>query len=89
MFIYPLAIVLILLNIIADKFTSSLVFKVVVAVTFLFSIPDFLKFIIPPESLEGIQSLIPLSQYSLGWVLPALAAFVLANAFDRRKVFIF
>ncbi len=86
MFIYPLAIVLILLNIIADKFTSSLVFKVVVAVTFLFSIPDFLKFMMPPESLAGIQNLIPLSQYSLGWVLPALGAFVLVNLFKKNKV---
>ena len=84
MFIYPITIVLILLNVLPDKYASPLVFKVVVAVTFLFSIPDFLKFMIPSESLTGIQGIIPFSQYSLGWVLPALVAFVLVNLIKKK-----
>ena len=83
MFIYPITIVLILLNVMPEKYASPLVFKIVVAITFLFSIPDFLKFMIPPEKLTEVQSLIPLSQYSLGWVLPAIMAFVLVNLFVR------
>lgn len=79
MFIYPITIVLILLNVLPEKYASKKVFKAVVLVTFLFSIPDFLKFLIPVESLQGIQNIIPLSSYSLGWVFPALVIFLVLN----------
>ena len=83
MFIYPITIILILLNVLPEKLASPTVFKTVVGVTFLFSIPDFLKFIINPESLTGIQSYIPLSEHSLGWVLPAIIVFILVNVFKN------
>ena len=79
MFIYPITIVLILLNIVPDKFASKLVFRGVVLITFIFSIPDFLGFIIPSDNLTGIKSIIPLAEHSLGWVLPALLVFGLLN----------
>lgn len=79
MFIYPITIVLILLNVVPEKYASKAVFKVVVLVTFLFSIPDFLGFIVPADSLAGIKNIIPLSNYSLGWLLPALVSFVGVN----------
>ena len=81
MFIYPITIILILLNVLPERFATPAVFKAVVGVTFLFSIPDFLKFIINPESLVGIQRYIPWSEFSLGWVLPALIIFILVNVF--------
>ena len=81
MFIYPITIVLILLNVLPEKFARPIVFKAVVGVTFLFSIPDFLKFIINPENLKGVQSYIPLSEHSLGWLLPAFLVFILVNVF--------
>lgn len=83
MFVYPITIVLILLNVVPEKYTSILVFRAVVIVTFIFSIPDFLGFIIPRENLTGIKSMIPLAEHSLGWVLPALLAFVGLNL--RKK----
>lgn len=79
MFIYPITVVLILLNLIPQKYASPLVFKIVVLVTFIFSIPDFLQYFLPEASLSGIQRFVPFSRYNLGWVLPALAAFGLAN----------
>ena len=79
MFIYPITIVLILLNVIPKKWASALVFKIVVLVAFIFSIPDFLGFIVPKESLTGIKNLIPLANYHLGWVLPAILSFVAVN----------
>jgi len=85
MFIYPLAIVLILLNVIPDKYASKTVFRAVVLVTFLFSIPDFLKFLVPPESLDSIIKVVPLSSHGLGWVLPAFFTFVLVNLIGKRK----
>ena len=80
MFIYPLTIVLILLNLIPEKFASHLVFKAVVGIAFLFSIPDFLKFMIPAEQLEIIYQIIPFSKNGLGWVLPSIAMFLIVNA---------
>lgn len=82
MFIYPITIILILLNVLPERFATPAVFKAVVGITFLFSVPDFLKFIINPENLAGIQSYIPLSEFSLGWVLPALLIFILVNVFE-------
>jgi len=79
MFIYPITIVLILLNVVSERYVSKLVFRSVVIVTFLFSIPDFLKFIINPKYLEGVVNSIPLAKYSFGWVLPALIVFLVLN----------
>ncbi|RKN82684.1 branched-chain amino acid transport system II carrier protein [Ulvibacterium marinum] len=79
MFVYPITVVLILLNVIPLKFASPKVFKWVVFTTILFSIPDFLASIGLGESIAGISEWIPLSQFSMGWVLPATAIFVLNN----------
>jgi LIVCS family branched-chain amino acid:cation transporter len=85
MFIYPITIVLILLNLFSEKFASEIVFKGVVLIAFIFSIPDFLKFLIHPELLEGFQAVIPLSEYSLGWVIPTVLTFVILN-FKKFKI---
>lgn len=79
MFLYPITIVLILLNIVPDKYASQTVFRAVVLVTFIFSIPDFLGFIIPRENLVGIKNIIPLANASLGWVIPAVLVFIVSN----------
>ena len=83
MFIYPITIVLILLNVVPNRFASKLVFKAVVAVTFLFSIPDFLGFIVAEERLLWIKNSIPLANENMGWALPAVAVFVMANLFEE------
>ncbi|WP_291966743.1 branched-chain amino acid transport system II carrier protein [Maribacter sp.] len=85
MFIYPITIILIVLNVVPDKYASSLVFRAVTIATILFSIPDFLGSIeaVTPEA--NTFSWIPLQQYSLGWVFPALLAFVLTNLLARTN----
>ena len=85
MFLYPITIVLILLNIVSDTFASKLVFRAVVLVTFIFSIPDFLGFVIPRENLVGIKNIIPLANASLGWVIPAVLTFILLNIKEFTK----
>ena len=62
MFIYPITIILIILNVLPDKYTSETVFKVVALVTLIFSIPDFLGFIIDKEHLTGIKKFYPFSK---------------------------
>ncbi|RZN83787.1 MAG: branched-chain amino acid transport system II carrier protein [Winogradskyella sp.] len=85
LFIYPITIVLIILNVLSEKLTTPLVFRAVVIATFMFSVPDVIGFISPSESLKTIISYIPLANHSLGWVLPALVAFVLANVFQKKS----
>ncbi len=85
MFIYPITIILILLNVMPTKWASTTVFRVVVATTFLFSIPDFLQFFVAEGALDSITTYIPLSNSSMGWVLPATVAFVLTNLVRKTK----
>ncbi|WP_142784278.1 branched-chain amino acid transport system II carrier protein [Changchengzhania lutea] len=82
MFIYPICIVLIVLNVIPEKWASSFVFRAVVLVAFIFSIPDFLGFLISAKELAGINKFIPLAKENLGWVLPAICTFVLVNLYE-------
>jgi len=83
MFIYPITIVLIFLNVLPEKYASPTIFKAVVLVTFIFSIPDFLGFLIEKESLLPIRNMIPFSSNHFGWVLPALLVFIFVNVFQK------
>ncbi len=83
MFIYPITIILILLNVVPERFASPLVFKAVIIATILFSIPDFLGSIGFGEDIADLQSYIPLSTFSLGWVLPAVVVFTISNLFIK------
>jgi LIVCS family branched-chain amino acid:cation transporter len=86
MFIYPITIILILLNIVPNKYASKQVFRAVVIATILFSIPDFLGSIGSPLSPKGgILDWIPLQQYSMGWVLPAFVVFIFTNIMSSSK----
>ncbi|EZH75124.1 branched-chain amino acid ABC transporter substrate-binding protein [Aquimarina atlantica] len=85
MFIYPLTIILILLNVLPNRFTSSLVFRTVVVVTILFSIPDFLGSIGMQDHVAPILKTLPLGVYSLAWLLPALVTLVVMNIFSKAE----
>jgi len=73
--IYPLTIVLILLNVMPSDFRTKLIMTVTVIATALFSLPDALKYVISEELFSNVQQYIPLSEYGLGWVIPATLAF--------------
>jgi LIVCS family branched-chain amino acid:cation transporter len=83
MFIYPITIVLILLNVLPYKLASPMVFKWVVITTIVFSIPDFLGALGVALTSELYPEWLPLTQYQLGWVLPALVAFVVGNVVQK------
>ena len=76
MFIYPITIVLILLNVLPERFAPAIVFKAVVITTILFSIPDFLASVGFGDNIAGLRNYIPLSRFSMGWVLPAIAVYI-------------
>lgn len=83
-FIYPITIVLILLNVLPEKYAAPKVFRWVVATTILFSVPDFLGSIGLSESIAPIADYIPLSEFQMGWVLPALIVFIVTNVISRK-----
>ncbi|WP_299115586.1 branched-chain amino acid transport system II carrier protein [uncultured Winogradskyella sp.] len=85
MFIYPITIVLIILNVLPNRIATPLVFRAVVMVTFIFSIPDFLSFILSKGSLDSIVEIIPLAKYNLGWVLPAVLALVITALVQPKQ----
>lgn len=86
MFIYPITIVLILLNVIPKKWAKPVVFKWVVLATFVFSIPDFLQVFNSKDLLVIIKDFIPFSKNNLGWVLPALGTFILINIYKTQQI---
>ena len=83
MFIYPLTIVLILLNALPEKWTSARVFRWVVGTTIFFSIPDFLSSLGIPQLTETISGWIPFAGVNLGWSLPALIVLIVMNVLNR------
>lgn len=86
-FIYPITIVLIVLNVISNRFASNIVFRGVVIVTFLFSIPDVLLVYLKNEWFVALNSWIPLSSQTLGWVIPSILTFLFLNLKPIRKIF--
>ncbi len=85
MIIYPLTIILILLNVLPERITTKGVFRAVVLVTILFSIPEFLSTILPAESIPEWFQNIPLYSQNLGWLLPAVFTFLVAQLLRKNR----
>lgn len=85
LFIYPITIVLIILNSIPTRLASGIVFRAVTLVTFVFSTPDFLQFFMTPGSLDGIKKWIPFADQGMGWILPGLVVFIGVTIFEHYK----
>ena len=85
LFIYPITIVLIILNVLPEHIGTPLVFRTVVIVTFIFSIPDFLQYFLPENALISFIDSIPLANKNLGWVLPAVIALIVSNLLQSSK----
>lgn len=85
MFIYPITIVLIVLNVLPEKWTSKLVFRSVVGITILFSIPDFLGSLELGYNLSSFNNFIPFSSAQLGWLVPSSITLVAANLYSMLR----
>ena len=83
MFIYPIVITLIILNVIPQKWASVRVFRVVVLTAFVFSIPDFVGYLVPESFLAAIKDYLPFANDGLGWVLPTLLSFFAVNVYSN------
>ncbi|NJB37146.1 branched-chain amino acid transport system II carrier protein [Croceivirga sp. JEA036] len=80
MFIYPVTIILILLNVVPDTLGSPKVFKWVTATAVLFSTPDFLATIGYPQLGNIASDWLPLAKFQMGWILPCMLIFAIVNA---------
>lgn len=85
MFIYPITIVLIILNALPNRWTTVLVFRSVVIATIIFSAPDFWASLGFSEQMKGIQEFIPLGTVSLGWLLPAVITLIVVNVLTLSR----
>lgn len=85
MFIYPITIVLILLNALPAIYTRVIVFRAVVIATILFSAPDFWASVGFADAVRPLQECIPFGTVSLGWLLPALLTFVVMNSITLSR----
>ena len=88
--VYPVTIVLILLNVLPERYGSPRVFKWVVVTTLVFSLPEFIHYGLGPMDIGfgGVRQLftwVPLSQFNLGWVVPALVVFIIATIYKQIK----
>lgn len=85
LFIYPLTIVLIGLNALPLSWTPPRLFRAVVAMALLFSVPDFVDSIWPGAIPDGAVGWIPLRQYGLAWLLPAVIAYLAGTLIKGRS----
>lgn len=84
MFLYPLAIILVLLAFLSPLFHhQQLVYKITIGVTFIFSLIEGVK-ASPLKELTGFKQIIsfyeatfPLGKINMGWILPACLALVI------------
>ena len=82
--LYPLAIVLVALSLLDDLWCSSArVFRPVMAVTLIFGLVDGVAAAGGKALIPDFFSELPLSDQSLGWLLPVLVTLVLAVVIDR------
>lgn len=82
LFIYPITILLIFLNNVPHRWASFRVFAAVLSVGFIFGIYDTLKWF-GIDFLEPILQYIPLQQYSLAWLAPALSVWILTIGYEK------
>ncbi len=85
MFIYPLTIVLILMNTVPAAWTPVAVFRSVIVVTLAFSVPDFLESIGVAVEGNALADWIPLRKFRLAWLLPALLTYGLGSVWARLR----
>lgn len=79
--IYPIIVMLIFLNFASEQYTSEGIFRMVIATTFLFSLPDFLASIGIDTHLNEY---LPLSNFGLAWLIPSLIVWALGYILKKK-----
>ncbi|MGB0836663.1 MAG: branched-chain amino acid transport system II carrier protein [Flavobacteriaceae bacterium] len=82
---YPVTIGLILLNLVPNRYATKKVFSWVIAVVFLFSLPDVIGYF-SPETVAVLYGILPLAKESLAWLIPGLLTFIIVNLLEKKEV---
>ncbi|QKX04641.1 branched-chain amino acid transport system II carrier protein [Aquimarina sp. TRL1] len=85
MFLYPVTIVLIILNILPERLSAPVVFRSVVFITILFSALDFFVAIGYEGFVQPILEILPLGSYNFAWIFPVIITFAVTNIFFKGK----
>ena len=85
MFIYPITIVLILLNALPDRLASKNVFRATILVTILGSLPDFIASIGFEKMVQPVLEFMPLGTIGMGWLLPAVTVWIVMQLLSNNK----
>lgn len=81
--IYPITIILILLNLF-DRFVKSrMVYKITIYTTLAVSILTFIGGFVP--AIKSAMGILPLNDMGFAWIVPAIIAFVLATFFSKSE----
>lgn len=83
MFIYPLTVVLILLNALPPRLAPAGVIRAVSITTLIFSVPDLLGSLGVDPGWGGMLAYLPLREFQMGWVIPATLVYFLFLGFLR------
>jgi len=92
LFIYPITIVLILINALPSPFHKKTYYRVGVSSAVIFSFPEFLYSIAPSQTIEQLRNGLPLGENNLGWLLPTVillaiyGIMVKISNFNRAKM---
>lgn len=82
--IYPIVVMLIFLNLAPEKWTSNFIFKIVIATSFIFALPDFFSSF-GVKIFNHYTNYLPLSSYGLAWLIPSLIVWGFALFFKNIK----
>ena len=93
MFLYPLAMVLILLSLFAHLWDNSrIIYLTTIVATTIFSIgdalnamPDGIRNITPVQALLGLYEKMPFFQLGMAWVIPAVVGFLIGLVIHIQK----
>ena len=86
-FIYPIAVVLIVLALFDHMIKSSkIVYMIAISFTAVYSVLETLNSTLLAGSISPLLNIIPLFEAGVGWILPALAGVTLGLIMSRAKV---
>nr|WP_240503475.1 branched-chain amino acid transport system II carrier protein [Natranaerobius trueperi] len=85
--IYPTAIVLVIMSLFDKYIKNKTAYKGAVLATFLIGLLDGLRTLdINPETIEMLLSYLPLSEYGMPWIAPAIICAILASILKKSEV---
>lgn len=87
LFIYPITIVLVLINALPNRYHQKRFYRIGVTAAVVFSLPEFVYSMAPHPSVERIRNWLPLGEYNLGWLLPTLLLLLLLGILMKNSNF--